>query len=141
MLLPDTVQFFILGDPLQSDYDSMNDRHVFLGYESDIYNLLKGKEYKYNILSRRFSNKMFASRLPCSFKCECFTTEEPYIMLQGFGTNLDDIKNFSEVYLVASFVEKNFVKAHLGENVKVLTFGESTGLTFERGSVFITESL
>nr|QED43647.1 replicase [Garlic latent virus] len=140
MLLPDTVQFFILGDPLQSDYDSMNDRHVFLGYESDIYNLLKGKEYKYNILSRRFSNKMFASRLPCSFKSECFTTEEPYIMLQGFGTNLDDIKNFSEVYLVASFVEKNFVKAHLGENVKVLTFGESTGLTFERGSVFITES-
>nr|QED43707.1 replicase [Garlic latent virus] len=140
MLLPDTVQFFVLGDPLQSDYDSMNDRHVFLGYESDIYNLLKGKEYKYNILSRRFSNKMFASRLPCSFKSECFTTEEPYIMLQGFGTNLDDIKNFSEVYLVASFVEKNFVKAHLGENVKVLTFGESTGLTFEKGSVFITES-
>nr|QED43749.1 replicase [Garlic latent virus] len=140
MLLPDTVQFFILGDPLQSDYDSMNDRHVFLGYESDIHNLLRDKEYKYNILSRRFSNKMFASRLPCSFKSECFTVDEPYVMLQGFGANLDEIKNFSEVYLVASFVEKNFVKAHLGENVKVLTFGESTGLTFERGSVFITES-
>nr|QED43869.1 replicase [Garlic latent virus] len=140
MLLPETVQFFILGDPLQSDYDSMNDRHVFLGYESDIHNLLREKEYKYNILSRRFSNKMFASRLPCSFKSECFTVEEPYIMLQGFGANLEEIKNFSEVYLVASFVEKNFVKAHLGENVKVLTFGESTGLTFEQGSVFITES-
>nr|QED43761.1 replicase [Garlic latent virus]QED43767.1 replicase [Garlic latent virus] len=140
MLLPNTVQFYILGDPLQSDYDSMNDRHVFLGYEADIFNLLKGNEYKYNILSRRFSNKMFASRLPCSFNAECFTAEEPYIMLQGLGSNLDEIKAFSEVYLVASFVEKNFVKAHLGENVKVLTFGESTGLTFEKGSVFITES-
>nr|QED43941.1 replicase [Garlic latent virus] len=140
MLLPVTTQFFILGDPLQSDYDSMNDRHVFLGYEGDIFHLLKGKEYKYNILSRRFSNKMFSSRLPCSFTSEGFTSEEPYIMLQGFGANLDEIKTFSEVYLVASFVEKNFVKAHLGENVKVLTFGESTGLTFDTGTVFITES-
>nr|QED43803.1 replicase [Garlic latent virus] len=140
MLLPMTTQFFVLGDPLQSDYDSMNDRHVFLGYEGDIFHLLKGQEYKYNILSRRFSNKMFASRLPCAFTTEGFTTEEPYIMLQGFGANLDEIKAFSEVYLVASFVEKNFVKAHLGENVKVLTFGESTGLTFEKGAVFITES-
>ncbi|QYF50241.1 MAG: RNA-dependent RNA polymerase [Henan betaflexivirus 1] len=140
MLLPMTTQFFILGDPLQSDYDSMNDRHVFLGYEADIFKLLEGKEYKYNILSRRFSNRMFASRLPCAFNAEGFIMDEPYIMLQGLGANIEDIKNFSEVYLVASFVEKNFVKAHLGENVKVLTFGESTGLTFERGSVFITES-
>nr|QED43893.1 replicase [Garlic latent virus] len=140
MLLPTTVQFFVLGDPLQSDYDSMNDRHVFLGYEGDIFRLLNGKEYKYNILSRRFSNKMFATRLPCAFASECFTSEEPYIMLQGLGANLDEIKAFSEVYLVASFVEKNFVKAHLGENVKVLTFGESTGLTFDRGAIFITES-
>ncbi|QJZ28453.1 RNA-dependent RNA polymerase [Ilex cornuta carlavirus] len=140
MLLPESVQFFILGDPLQSDYDSMNDRHVFLGYEGDVFNLLKGKEYKYNILSRRFSNQMFATRLPCSFYAEGFTVNEPYIMLQGLGTNTDEIKNFSEVYLVASFVEKNFVKAHLGENVRVLTFGESTGLTFDRGSIFITES-
>nr|UZP17395.1 RNA-dependent RNA polymerase [Garlic latent virus] len=140
MLLPTTTQFFVLGDPLQSDYDSMNDRHVFLGYEGDVFNLLKGKEYKYNILSRRFSNRMFASRLPCSFHDESFTMEEPYIMLQGLGANVEEIKSFSEVYLVASFVEKNFVKAHLGENVKVLTFGESTGLTFERGSIFITES-
>nr|QED43593.1 replicase [Garlic latent virus]QED43599.1 replicase [Garlic latent virus]QED43605.1 replicase [Garlic latent virus]QED43611.1 replicase [Garlic latent virus] len=140
MLLPMTTQFFILGDPLQSDYDSMNDRHVFLGYEGDIFNLLKGSEYKYNILSRRFSNSMFASRLPCAFNTEGFTTDEPYIMLQGLSANVDEIKNFSEVYLVASFVEKNFVKAHLGENVKVLTFGESTGLTFEKGAVFITEN-
>nr|QJZ28447.1 RNA-dependent RNA polymerase [Ilex cornuta carlavirus] len=140
MLLPASVQFFILGDPLQSDYDSMNDRHVFLGYEADVYKLLNGKEYKYNILSRRFTNKVFSSRLPCDFNSEGFTTEEPYVMLQGLGANVEEIKNFSEVYLVASFVEKNFVKAHLGENVKVLTFGESTGLTFEKGAIFITES-
>nr|BAZ96203.1 RNA-dependent RNA-polymerase [Shallot latent virus] len=140
MLLPTTTQFFVLGDPMQSDYDSMNDRHVFLGYEGDIFHLLQDKEYKYNILSRRFSNKMFASRLPCAFTVESFTSEEPYIMLQGLGANLDEIKAFSEVYLVASFVEKNFVKAHLGENVRVLTFGESTGLTFDKGAVFITES-
>nr|QJZ28441.1 RNA-dependent RNA polymerase [Ilex cornuta carlavirus] len=140
MLLPASVQFFILGDPLQSDYDSMNDRHVFLGYEGDIFKLLNGQEYKYNILSRRFTNGIFASRLPCSFNTEGFTNEEPYIMLQGLGANVEEIKTFSEVYLVASFVEKNFVKAHLGENVKVLTFGESTGLTFEKGAIFITES-
>nr|QED43851.1 replicase [Garlic latent virus] len=140
MLLPASVQFFILGDPLQSDYDSMNDRHVFLGYEGDIFNLLKGKEYRYNILSRRFSNRMFSSRLPCAFNAEGFTSDEPYIMLQGLGANIEEIRAFSEVYLVASFVEKNFVKAHLGENIRVLTFGESTGLTFEKGSVFITES-
>nr|QED43575.1 replicase [Garlic latent virus]QED43581.1 replicase [Garlic latent virus] len=140
MLLPDSTQFFVLGDPLQSDYDSMNDRHVFLGYEGDIFHLLNGKDYKYNILSRRFSNRMFATRLPCEFATEGFTSDEPYMMLQGLGANLEDIRAFSEVYLVASFVEKNFVKAHLGENVKVLTFGESTGLTFDRGAVFITES-
>nr|QED43935.1 replicase [Garlic latent virus] len=140
MLLPTTVQFFVLGDPLQSDYDSMNDRHVFIGYESDVSRLLNEREYKYNILSRRFSNKMFATRLPCAFSTEGFTIDEPYIMLQGLHSDLDEIRNFAEVYLVASFVEKNFVKAHLGENVKVLTFGESTGLTFERGAVFITES-
>ncbi|QJZ28435.1 RNA-dependent RNA polymerase [Allium fistulosum carlavirus] len=140
MLLPTSVQFFILGDPLQSDYDSMNDRHVFLGYEADIYKLLNGKEYKYNILSRRFTNKVFSSRLPCDFNADGFTVDEPYIMLQGLGANADEIKNFSEVYLVASFVEKNFVRAHLGENVNVLTFGESTGLTFEKGAIFITES-
>ncbi|AXU24223.1 replicase [Shallot latent virus] len=140
MLLPSSVHFFVLGDPLQSDYDSMNDRHVFIGYERDVMRLLKGKEYQYNILSRRFSNKMFETRLPCEFTKESFTLEEPYIMLQGLNSDLADVKNFSEVYLVASFVEKNFVKAHLGENVKVLTFGESTGLTFERGTIFITES-
>nr|QED43857.1 replicase [Garlic latent virus] len=140
MLLPSSAQFFILGDPLQSDYDSMNDRHVYIGYESDVNRLLDGKEYKYNILSRRFSNHMFATRLPCEFNDENFTSEEPYVMLQGLGSNLDEIKTFAEVYLVASFVEKNFVKAHLGENVSVLTFGESTGLTFEKGAVFITES-
>nr|QED43641.1 replicase [Garlic latent virus] len=140
MLLPASARFFILGDPLQSDYDSMNDRHVFLGYEGDIFHLLKGQEYKYNILSRRFSNRMFASRLPCSFSTEGFSSDEPYIMLQGLGASLEEIKNFSEVYLVASFVEKNFVKAHLGENVRVLTFGESTGLTFDKGTIFITES-
>ncbi|QYF50253.1 MAG: RNA-dependent RNA polymerase [Henan betaflexivirus 6] len=140
LLLPSSVHFFALGDPLQSDYDSLNDRHVFIGYESDVFRLLKNQEYKYNILSRRFSNKMFATRLPCDFLTEGFTSEEPYIMLQGLNSNLEEVRNFAEVYLVASFVEKNFVKAHMGENVKVLTFGESTGLTFERGVVFITES-
>nr|QED43563.1 replicase [Garlic latent virus] len=140
MLLPSSAQFFVLGDPLQSDYDSMNDRHIYLGYEGDVFRLLKQQEYKYNIVSRRFSNKMFASRLPCAFTPEGFTADEPYVMLQGLGANLDEIKAFAEVYLVASFVEKNFVKAHLGENVKVLTFGESTGLTFDRGAIFITES-
>ncbi|QED42792.1 replicase [Allium carlavirus A] len=140
LLLHDEVRVIVMGDPCQSDYDSENDRHVFMPLENDLINLLSDRDYKYNKLSRRFKNKIFEGRLPCVHRVEDFVKEEPFLLLQGLDGKVPEIREFAEVFLVASFVEKNFVRAIIGEDTNVLTFGESTGMTFARGAIFITES-
>nr|QED44823.1 replicase [Garlic yellow virus] len=139
-LSPPETKVLLIGDPCQSDYDSENDRHVFLPMANDISVLTDGLEYKYNKMSRRFRNKMYCGRLPCSFRTEEFTIDEPFAFLQGLEASSELLAEFSDVYLVSSFIEKNFVRAIIGEDVNVLTFGESTGLTFSKGTIFITES-
>ncbi|QED44835.1 replicase [Garlic yellow virus] len=139
MLLPANTQVVVMGDPCQSDYDSENDRHIFMPLDNDLVNALSEREYKYNKMSRRFKNKIFQGRLPCSHRVEDFEIDEPFMFLQGLSDSIQILRDFAEVYLVAGFIEKNFVRAIVGENVNVLTFGESTGMTFRQGAIFITE--
>ena len=140
LVLPCDLRVVVMGDPLQSDYDSENDRHIFLDYSNDLVNLLNDKRYKYNSLSRRFLNKNFLGRLPCDFHPESFTMDESYLMVMGLEGDLSSIKAKCDAFLVSSFIEKNFVRAHFGDELPILTFGESTGLTFKCGAIFITES-
>ncbi|QCY49482.1 RNA-dependent RNA polymerase [Shallot virus S] len=140
LVLPHNLRVVVMGDPLQSDYDSENDRHIFLDYSNDLVNLLSDKHYKYNSLSRRFTNKNFLGRLPCDFHPEGFILDESYLMVMGLEGDLTEIKTRSDAFLVSSFIEKNFVRAHFGDDIPILTFGESTGLTFKCGAIFITES-
>nr|UCR98092.1 RNA-dependent RNA polymerase [Apple stem pitting virus] len=137
--LKQNVNIIIAGDPCQSDYDSSSDRHIFAGSESDIMRILSGRSYKFNILSQRFRNPIFYGRLPCNLnKTRLTLDEEEY-------TLWDSIQEFSmmgrkdcPVVLVSSFEEKKIVAAHLGLKMKCITYGESTGLNFQKGAILVT---
>nr|UCR98437.1 RNA-dependent RNA polymerase [Apple stem pitting virus] len=137
--LKQNVNIIIAGDPCQSDYDSSSDRHIFAGSESDIMRILSGRSYKFNILSQRFRNPIFHGRLPCNLnKARLTLDEEEY-------TLWDSIQEFSmmgrkdcPVVLVSSFEEKKIVAAHLGLKMKCITYGESTGLNFQKGAILVT---
>nr|UCR98402.1 RNA-dependent RNA polymerase [Apple stem pitting virus] len=137
--LKQNVNIIIAGDPCQSDYDSSSDRHIFAGSESDIMRILSGRSYKFNILSQRFRNPIFHGRLPCNLnKTRLTLDEEEY-------TLWDSIQEFSmmgrkdcPVVLVSSFEEKKIVAAHLGLKMKCITYGESTGLNFQKGAILVT---
>nr|QKV49427.1 RNA-dependent RNA polymerase [Apple stem pitting virus] len=137
--LKPNVNIIIAGDPCQSDYDSSSDRHIFAGSESDIMRILSGRSYKFNILSQRFRNPIFNGRLPCNLnKTRLTLDEEEY-------TLWDSIQEFSmmgrkdcPVVLVSSFEEKKIVAAHLGLKMKCITYGESTGLNFQKGAILVT---
>nr|BCB67675.1 RNA polymerase [Apple stem pitting virus] len=137
--LKQNVNIIIAGDPCQSDYDSSSDRHIFAGSESDIMRILSGRSYKFNILSQRFRNPIFYGRLPCNLnKARLTLDEEEY-------TLWDSIQEFSmmgrkdcPVVLVSSFEEKKIVAAHLGLKMKCITYGESTGLNFQKGAILVT---
>nr|UCR98482.1 RNA-dependent RNA polymerase [Apple stem pitting virus] len=137
--LKQNVNIIIAGDPCQSDYDSSSDRHIFAGSESDIMRILSGRSYKFNILSQRFRNPIFHGRLPCNLnKTRLTLDEEEY-------TLWDSIQEFSmmgrkdcPVVLVSSFEEKKVVAAHLGLKMKCITYGESTGLNFQKGAILVT---
>nr|QDG00801.1 RNA-dependent RNA polymerase [Apple stem pitting virus] len=137
--LKQNVNIIIAGDPCQSDYDSSSDRHIFAGSESDIMRILSGRSYKFNILSQRFRNPIFHGRLPCNLnKARLTLDEEEY-------TLWDSIQEFSmmgrkdcPVVLVSSFEEKKIIAAHLGLKMKCITYGESTGLNFQKGAILVT---
>nr|WET60471.1 RNA-dependent RNA polymerase [Nerine latent virus] len=131
------LTFYITGDPCQSDYDSELDRGFFLGDTTDIEEVLKGKEYKFNVLSRRFKNKNFQKRLPCKMRNTII--EDDFIILD----DMLDFKGadlcYKEVILVPGFEDKRIFSYN--ESCKeILTFGESTGRNFSRGCVVITQS-
>jgi hypothetical protein len=82
------------------------------------------------------------NRLPCDMLGIANQPENLIVYTDSFSS--EEFKNFGEVdaYLVSSFEEKKIVTSNFGINTEVLTFGESTGLTFNKGVILITfESL
>ncbi|AFV31417.1 replication-associated polyprotein [Rubus canadensis virus 1] len=139
MLISSDCKVFLTGDPCQSDYDSDKDRMIFYGMEPDIMHILNEKSYNFNVESRRFVGSIFRGRLPCEFLngTACFNPKNYEMMghIKSIDKNL--IKSV-DVILVSGFEEKRICWSHLGAGNKCLTFGESTGLTFESGIILIT---
>nr|QGN03513.1 RNA-dependent RNA polymerase [Cole latent virus] len=131
------VRCFIVGDPAQSDYDSEKDRMLLSAMESNVEQLLRGRTYTYKILSHRFLNKNFLGRLPCTIIEEECTIDEPHVIRMHLENLLDIEPKYQKHVLVSSFDEKMVVSSYLPD-AEVLTFGESTGLTFQFGTILIT---
>nr|UCJ00268.1 RNA-dependent RNA polymerase [Cherry green ring mottle virus] len=131
----------VMGDPAQSSYDSAEDRMVFVGSEGNLDRLLKEKKYVYLSESRRFRNPMFVGRLPCTFDASRLTLEkEEYAVFDNFKDfKADYLSPKIGTFLVSSFTEKTVVKANMGRNVDVYTFGESTGMNFDYVCVLLTQ--
>nr|QQX32728.1 replicase [Helenium virus S] len=128
------------GDPCQSDYDNEQDRAWLGGMDSDISQVLRDAEYSFNILSQRFQNGNFSGRLPCEINPERVKGKaEEHLLYTGLTELLMIPNEYKEVFLVSSFEEKKIVETHfIGDELKVLTFGESTGLNFKFGTIIIT---
>ncbi|CAJ43605.1 RNA-dependent RNA polymerase [Narcissus common latent virus] len=131
------VHCFLVGDPCQSDYDSERDRLTLSALENNVSQLLDGREYPYKITSHRFLNRNFIGRLPCRIvEADC-TLDQPH-ELRMHLENMPKLEHkYLEVFLVSSFDEKTIVYSYLPD-ATVLTFGESTGLTFSYGTILIT---
>ncbi|QED43069.1 replicase [Garlic common virus] len=144
VLLCTTVntKVMVMGDPAQSTYDNETDREIFLNVPSDVNVLLDGCTYNYLIKSRRFLNPKFKDYLPCDFDEGSFSEEYKFdfIALNSYDElkKIVDIKSI-DAHLVSSFSEKGLVKSHLGRFANALTFGESTGLTYDYVSILLTE--
>nr|BCA25701.1 RNA-dependent RNA polymerase [Apricot latent virus] len=137
--LKQNVNIIIAGDPCQSDYDSSSDRHIFAGSESDIMRILSGRTYKFNILSQRFRNPVFVGRLPCNLnKSRLTLDEEEYTLWESIQEFSMMGRKDCPVVLVSSFEEKKIIAAHLGLKMKCITYGESTGLNFQKGAILVT---
>ncbi|AIZ76637.2 replicase polyprotein [Elderberry carlavirus E] len=138
-LLARDMHIFLVGDPCQSDYDSEKDRTAYAFELSDIEHILGSREYKYNLLSRRFANRMYANRLPCSMPANQLKIDEPYLLIEGLDLLHELPKEYQSVVLVSSFEEKKVVTSYFN-NCLALTFGESTGRNFIRGTILVTEA-
>nr|ATG34134.1 RNA-dependent RNA polymerase [Potato virus M] len=131
------ARVFLVGDPAQSDYDNEKDRVVLGAMEENVQVLLGAREYTYKVRSHRFLNSNYIGRLPCEIAKEECTIDEPHVLRMHLE-NLQDLgEEYRAVVLVSSFDEKLVVCAHL-PGAKVLTFGESTGLTFMYGTIYIS---
>nr|AHA59468.2 replicase [Cherry rusty mottle associated virus] len=131
----------VMGDPAQSSYDSAEDRMVFLGDKGCLDRLLEGKKYVYLSESKRFRNPMFVGRLPCTFDSNRLTLEkEEYAVFDSFKSfKADYLSPKINTFLVSSFTEKTVIKANMGRNVSIFTFGESTGMNFDYVCVLLTQ--
>nr|AKO69640.1 replicase [Sweet potato chlorotic fleck virus] len=138
LVKPKEGTVFLVGDPCQSDYDSLRDRLTFSNIKPDIDVLLEGKEYKYNFLSRRFRNKNFIGRLNCTFDEDQMNFEEPYVICNSFDECRALVPKYHETFLVSSFEEKKVVAVEFPNCEQILTFGESTGRNFRYGTLVIT---
>nr|UBZ25996.1 RNA-dependent RNA polymerase [Cherry necrotic rusty mottle virus] len=136
-----TASILVMGDPAQSSYDSADDRMAFVGDKGCLDTLLEGKRYVYLSESKRFRNPMFLGRLPCTFDSSRVTLEkEEYAVFDNFKAFKGDyLAPKMKTFLVSSFTEKTVVKANMGKNVSVFTFGESTGMNFDYVCVLLTQ--
>nr|AHA59506.2 replicase [Cherry rusty mottle associated virus] len=131
----------VMGDPAQSSYDSAEDRMMFVGDKGCLDRLLEGKRYVYLSESKRFRNPMFVGRLPCTFDSNRLTLEkEEYAVFDSFKSfKADYLSPKISTFLVSSFTEKTVIKANMGRNVSIFTFGESTGMNFDYVCVLLTQ--
>ncbi|ACE78181.2 replicase polyprotein [Hydrangea chlorotic mottle virus] len=138
LLLSVKTRLFVLGDPCQSDYDSEKDRAILGPLQPDIKRLLEGRTYRYNISSYRFQSAVFEGRLPCAFASDLDQSVRKLKLLEGLDA-IDARANYAKVALVSSFDEKKIVQAYFGSECQCLTFGESTGLTFQEGCIMVSD--
>nr|QQG34683.1 RdRp [Caper carlavirus 1] len=138
MMVPHDSTICVAGDPCQSDYDNESDRNLFNGVDPDWVRLLRGATYKYNSRSKRFTNPIFMGRLPCSMQIT--GVGEEYMLLSGVDAITRKVEEGERYFLVGSFEEKKVVQMYGGPEALCLTFGESTGMTIEKGCLVITQS-
>lgn len=131
-------KIFLVGDPCQSDYDSEKDRIKLSQPQLDIERFLEGKQYNYYTKSHRFLNPDFEHRLPCDFVGLETEALEPLLCYQSLEEA--PVTLSVECLLVASFSEKRAMSAYFQGVGRVMTFGESTGLTFDSVAILVTES-
>nr|UOF93340.1 replicase [Cowpea mild mottle virus] len=133
------INLVVFGDPCQSDYDNERDRELLGTISSNVEALLKNRDYKYNVLSHRFQNGNFLGRLPCLMNEEKFSQNSSNYLIYN---DLEDLTHvpleFAQVILVSSFEEKRVVSSYVPDAKKILTFGESTGLNFDYGTILVT---
>lgn len=129
---------YLTGDPAQALYDSERDRMAFIDQTNDVLYHLDSKEYNYNNTSRRFKSSLFQNRLMASMPG---AVDDSQFYLKVFSKN--EIRKHAKqvrTCLTSSFAEKNFYKHFLELNQEeVLTFGQSTGLTFEKVIIVISK--
>nr|UCJ00477.1 RNA-dependent RNA polymerase [Cherry twisted leaf associated virus] len=135
------ASILVMGDSAQSSYDSADDRMAFIGDRGCLDVLLENKRYVYLSESKRFRNPMFVGRLPCTFDQSRMTLEkEEYAVFSSFKEFKGDyLSPKIKTFLVSSFTEKTVVKANMGRNATVYTFGESTGMNFDYVCVLLTQ--
>lgn len=139
------IHLIVAGDPAQSDYDSEKDRAWLHGVEPDHSKLLTGHEYKYIIHSKRMQNSMFEGRLPCTLSVDKSSDANEDFEIRGGIEIIHKLNSkWKECFLVSSFEEKRLIEYYQSDIGKkeehILTFGESTGLTFNYGCILITQS-
>nr|AXN55947.1 putative replicase [Red clover carlavirus 1] len=139
-LLDLSCEIFLVGDPCQSDYDSAGDRGVLGHFEGDLVSLLRKSKYKFMIKSYRFTNELFVGRLPCEFERSGMVGNEAFLLFDGLDGALDVPLDFRKVVLVSSFAEKRIIEGLYGNDCEILTFGESTGRTFSKGTVLVSHA-
>ncbi|QEJ80616.1 replicase [Cherry robigovirus 5] len=131
----------VMGDPAQSEYDSADDRNLFIDDAGCLDVILEGRKYNYISESKRFRNAIFEGRLPCSHAPGCFDAEdEDYYIFKDFNEfKANPFSSRVRTFLVSSFAEKNIIRANLGRKANVLTFGESTGLNLDYSCILLTQ--
>nr|QNN26222.1 replicase [Peony betaflexivirus 1] len=133
-------EVIVMGDPCQSSYDSEKDRYLFDGVSNDLVNVLEGKSYQFCVNSRRFKNSFFNNRLPANLDNIQDYPETVYGVFDDLKKNINFCIGLDAI-LCASFAEKKALAYMLKDRVEVLTFGESTGLTFRRGAIYLTQEV
>ncbi|AUD08118.1 putative replicase [Red clover carlavirus A] len=138
---PIETTLVVAGDPCQSDYDSEKDRNLLSHLGPDFLKLLGGTSYKFNSCSKRFKNPDLQGRLPCSMSTLNFDQGEieSFLLLDGVENLATVPEQYLNVILVSSFDEKKIVEFYNPKFKNVMTFGESTGLSFSRGGLLITD--
>lgn len=139
-LVDTKCRIYCVGDPCQSDYDSEKDRSLMATMQSDVIRLMESGKYKYNIKSRRFQNSMFNGRLPCLIEIQEQGDPDEYYFAEEWEGFRHIPAEFKKVFLVSSFEEKKIVDAYYPVGVEILTFGESTGRTFDKGTILVTQT-
>ncbi|AZM69107.1 replicase [Garlic yellow mosaic-associated virus] len=139
LLISKSENILVLGDPAQSSYDSEEDRAIFEGINNDLVNLLSNQKYNYLIQSKRFRNRFIDGRLPCKFDDLSNFPSEEYFVYEDMRKESDLILT-NDVILCSSFDEKKSISYILGRRREVLTFGESTGLTFRKVCIVLTQN-